>query len=92
MTLLEQCSPQGTLDLFAPQAVDQQVQHVVEKIIKQERIFCCSSGWRDLGVMYMTMAVPKKSPTTQRWEEQVEKAFLRPSADWILRMANRMRA
>ena len=57
MTLLEWCSPQGTLDLFAPQAVDQQVQHEVEKIIKQERIFCCSSRWRDLGAMDMTMAL-----------------------------------
>ena len=45
-----------------------------------------------MGAKYMTMAVPKKSPTTQRWEEQVEKAFLRPSADWILRMAARIRA
>ena len=36
----------------------------------------------------MTMALPKQSLTTQRWEEQVEKAFLGPSPDWILRMAN----
>ena len=40
--------------------------------------------------MDMMMTLPKKSPTTQRWEEQVEKAFLQPSADWILRMAARM--
>ena len=35
---------------------------------------------------------PRKSLITQRWEEQVEKAFLRPSVDWILRMEARMHA
>ena len=39
----------------------------------------------------MTMTLPQKSWTRQRWEEQVQKAFLRPSPDWILRMATRMR-
>ena len=38
MTLLEQCSPQGTLDLFVPKAVDQQVHHGVEKTIKQKKV------------------------------------------------------
>ena len=38
----------------------------------------------------MSMALPKQSLTTQRWEEQVEKAFLGPSPDWILRMAKGM--
>ena len=35
MTLLEQHSPKGTLDLFAPQAVDEWVQHGVEETVKQ---------------------------------------------------------
>ena len=41
-----------------------------------------------MGAVDMTMALPKQSLTTQRWEEQVEKAFLGPSPDWILRMAS----
>ena len=40
-----------------------------------------------MGAVDMTMALPKQSLTTQRWEEQVEEAFLGPSPDWILRMA-----
>ena len=35
MTLLEQYSPQGTLDLCIPQAVDERVQHGVEETVKQ---------------------------------------------------------
>ena len=31
--------------------------------------------------------LPKQSLTLLRWEEQVEKAFLGPSPDWILRMS-----
>ena len=36
-TLLEQRSPQGPLDLCVPQAVDQRVQHGVEKTVKQKK-------------------------------------------------------
>ena len=45
MTLLEQHSPKGTLDLFAPQAVDEWVQHGVEETVKQGKDLRCSSGW-----------------------------------------------
>lgn len=37
MPLLEYCSPQGTLNLCIPQAVDQWVQHRIEKTVKQEK-------------------------------------------------------
>ena len=42
---------------------------------------------RYLGAMDMSMVLPKQSLTTQMWEEQVEKAFLGLSPDWILKMA-----
>lgn len=32
MTFLEQCSPQSTLDLCVPQAIDQWVQHRLKKL------------------------------------------------------------
>ena len=35
----------------------------------------------------MSMVLPKQSLTTQMWEEQVKKAFLGLSPDWILKMA-----
>nr|KAF6418855.1 hypothetical protein HJG63_008855 [Rousettus aegyptiacus] len=37
MAFLAQCSPQGAFDLCVPQAVDQWVQHRVEKTVKQEK-------------------------------------------------------
>ena len=37
MTFFAQCPPEGTLDFSIPQAVDQGVQHGVEKTVKQEK-------------------------------------------------------
>ena len=57
MTLLEQHSPKGTLDLFAPQAVDEWVQHGVEETVKQGKDLLLLLRVADLGAMDMTMAL-----------------------------------
>lgn len=81
-------SLQGSLDICVPQAVNEGVQHGVEKIVKQEKDLLLLLGVVALGGHVHDNGTAEEEPHTQRWEEQVEKAFLRPSPDWILRMAS----
>ena len=43
------------------------------------------------GLRYMKAAAPKKRETDITWEAQVLKAFDLPSAEWMLRMLERIK-
>lgn len=52
-------------------------------------LFRSRAFWAD-SLTYRNMVELYQIVTTLRWAEQVEKAFFRPWADWILRMEEMM--
>ena len=83
---------QGTLDLFVPKAVDQQVHHGIEKTIKQKKGLLLLLRVEGLGGHGHDDGTAKEEPDHAEVGGAGGEGLPGPSANWILRIAARMRA